>query len=293
MAEEATTTTVSTETTAATTAAATTAAATHWTAGLDAELLGHIQNRGWHDKPAEEVAIEAIRAHREAERHIGAPADQLLRMPKPEDTAGVKAFWQKLGAPDDASKYDFSGVKFSDGSELDQGFVDYTRKLAADNNLPLETARNIAAGFVKFLDQADVAARTESTAALQAEQQALDKEWGANKEMNLFLAKQAATAAGVSAEQFQELLGTPGGAEMLKIFHFFATKMGEDNFVGAPGAGEKGAVTREQAMAQKAELMRDDAWVKSYMAGDVAKNKQMLALNALITGDSGVDYQAA
>ena len=54
----------------------------------------------------------------------------------------------------------------------------------------------------------------------------------------------------------------------------------DDDFFG----GGAGVMTKEQAVAQKKELMADNAWVKSYNEGDAVKGRQMRALNVLITG---------
>jgi len=267
--------------------------AASWLTGLDAELTGVAQTKGWHDKPADVVARDVLKAYREAERFIGAPADKILRLPTEGDAAATKAFWQRLGAPDDPSKYDFSSIKFSDGSELDAGFTDHVRAVAAELNLPVETARRVAEGFVKFLDQAEGSSVTENAAKVQADQAALDASWGANKEQNLFVAKRAAAAAGVSDEEFKALQSTPGGAKMLEMFRFFGSKMGEDKFIDGEGRGPQGAATREQAVAERASLMKDEAWVKRYLAGDTEANRKMMGLNALIVGESGANYSAA
>lgn len=266
--------------------------ASAWTQGLDAELLGHVQTKGWFDKPADAVIRDIVKSQREAEKFIGAPADRVLRLPAENDPDGTKAFWQRLGKPDDPSKYDFSGVKFADGSELEDTFVDHIRKTADELNLPAETAKRVAESFVKFLDQADGSSATEIAARVQAETEALNASWGANKEQNLFVAKRAATAAGVSDEEFKALQSTPGGAKMLEMFRFFGAKMGEDKFIDGQGRGANGAATKEQAVAEKAELMRDEAWVKRYLAGGVEENRKMLGLNALIVGESGANYSA-
>lgn len=267
-------------------------AASAWMTGLDAELVGVAQTKGWHDKPADVAAREAIKSFREAEKYIGVPADRILRLPAEGDAEGAKAFWQRLGAPADASGYTFEGLKFADGSDLDDGFVNHIRSTAAELNLPADKARRVAESFVKFLDQAEGSSTTETAAALQAETEALNKSWGANKEANLFVAKRAAQAAGVSDEEFQALQSTVGGSKMLEMFRFFGSKMGEDKFIDGQGRGPQGAATQEQAVAEKAALMRDQEWVKRYLAGGVEEIRKMTALNVLIVGESGVNYSA-
>src|ERR1700721_4362885 len=75
-----------------------------WHAGkVDAEVLGHMQNHGWHDKSPEEVALAAVKSHREAQKVIGVPPDRVLKIPV---DAGDKAGWdkihQRLGVPKEA-----------------------------------------------------------------------------------------------------------------------------------------------------------------------------------------------
>ena len=77
----------------------------------------------------------------EAQKFVGVPQEQLLRLPKDaSDEAGIKAMWKRLGAPDAPEGYDFSGVKFADGTDLDQAFVDRARAAAAKLNMPKDTA---------------------------------------------------------------------------------------------------------------------------------------------------------
>src|SRR6185369_761088 len=79
----------------------TTAPATPWYQGkVDAETIGHWDNKGWKKDDPIAVAIEASKQARELQRHFGVPADQLLKLPKDTtDEAGWRAVRQRLGAP--------------------------------------------------------------------------------------------------------------------------------------------------------------------------------------------------
>lgn len=263
-------------------AAAQSAAATPWTAGLEADLLGVAQTRGWYDKPADQVAREILKSYREAEKHIGVPPDQILRMPKQGDTEAEAAFWQRLGVPKDATGYDFSGVKFSDGTELDDGFVQTISKVAAEAHIPAEAAKRVVDGLVKYMENADSAGTADTTAQVQQEQAALTKEWGPNLEANRFIAKQAALAAGVTEAEFDALSKTPGGAKMLQVFRFFGSKMGEDKFITSAGGPGNGIMTYSQAVARVNELKADEAFRERYFKGDTAANREMSSLTAII-----------
>lgn len=257
-----------------------------WYAGADAELIGHIQTKGWHEKPANTVALEAIRAHREAEKFIGVPADQVLRLPKDAtDEAGWKALHGRLGVPADAKGYDFTGVKFADGKEPDASFTDWLGQTALALNVPKDAAARMGQELVKYLENNETTLATERAAKLVEEKAALDTNWGANKDANLFIAKQAAAKLGVTPEAIQALEGQIGYAKVMEMFRSIGTKIGEANFIdGGKGPGN-GIMTREQAVARKAELMADQAFSKRYLDGDAAAVREMTAVLTLITSD--------
>lgn len=264
-----------------------------WFNGADPELVGHIQNKGWHEKPANEVALEAIKAHREAEKHIGVPADQIIRAPKDaSDEAGWKALYARLGKPDSPDGYDLSAVKFSDGTDLSEDFSAFARKTAHELNLPKDAGARLASELAKFIDGADTGAKAEAEAKLAAERAELDKEWGTNKEANLFIAKQAAAKLGVSPEAVAALEQAVGYSQVMRMFQKIGTAIGEDKFISQDGSNNKGILTREQAVARKAELQNDTDWAKRYLNGDTAAAREMTALNVIITGDSGQGYAA-
>src|SRR5881394_756652 len=64
----------------------------------------------------------------DAEKLVGVPADQVLRVPKDAaDEKGWNAVWSRLGKPTDAKGYDFSDIKFADGTAPDATFVETMR----------------------------------------------------------------------------------------------------------------------------------------------------------------------
>lgn len=281
---------------AAAAAAATLAAApaAAWFAGADPELVGHIQNKGWHDKPANVAALEAIKAHREAERHIGVPADQILRVPKDAaDEAGWNAVHSRLGKPAAATEYDISAVKFADGTDLSGEIADFVKATAFELNLPKDSAARLASSLTKYLDGASAAEAGETAAQITEQKAILAREWGNNQEANLFIAKQAAAKLGVSPEAVAALEATVGYAETMKLFQKVGTAIGEDKFIASNGGLNSGILTREQATARKAELMADSAWTKRYLDGDAQANRELQSLLVVITGESGNAYERA
>jgi hypothetical protein len=141
-----------------------TGAETPWTTGLDAEVVGVLQTKGWDKLTPAQAAAQAVSSYREAEKFLGAPKDQLLRRPDPADPVAVKAFWQNLGKPADKTGYDFSGVKRANGEAPDAGFVACPR--TSTNSGPPSSAPTWSFGSSNGLE----AARQASWKALPRRQ---------------------------------------------------------------------------------------------------------------------------
>lgn len=249
------------------------------------EMIGFWENRSLHDKDPVTVAIEATKAAQHAQQFVGTPPDQLLRLPKDaSDEAGWSAVWQRLGAPADATGYDFAGVKKADGTDIDPSLADFWRTTAASLKLPKDTATALARQFVARQEAADAAAAAERAAKMQEENAALQKNWGANHAANMLTARQAAAALGVTPDQIAALEGVVGYAKVMNMFQAIGEKIGEDKFVTGSNPQSNGVMTREQAMEQKRVLMADSAWVQKYLAGDAAAFREMTSLNTMIDG---------
>lgn len=268
----------------------------NWFDGADAELVGHIQNKGWHDKPANEVALAAIAAHREAEKFIGVPADRVVHLPKDAaDEAGIKAFRSKIGVPEAADKYTLPELKFADGSAPDVKFTDWFKETAFKAGVPQEAASQLATDFTKFIENADDAGKAATAAKLAEGKAELAKNWGENQVINLEIAKRGAAAVGVSPEAVAAMEATDGYAKTMEAFRQIGVLNGEAKFIGGGNGptGSNGVMTRDQATARKAELMNDTGWVKRYTEGDVAANKELGDLLKIIVGDDTEDSRRA
>jgi hypothetical protein len=124
----------------------------------DAETIGHWDNKGWKKDDPAAIAIEATKAARELQKHFGVPADQLLKLPKDSaDDAGWKAVYSRLGVPSEPKEYDFSGVKFKDGTELEAAFSDTMRAALHSARVPKDKASTVVKAVVDYLDGADAA----------------------------------------------------------------------------------------------------------------------------------------
>ena len=173
-----------------------------WHQGIEPETIGYWQNKGLKLDDPKTLAVEVTKFYREAEKRLGAPADQLLRLPRADaPEAEVKAFWQKIGAPADAKEYDFKDVKFADGSDLDDKFVDAMRDVAGRKFLTKEAAAEVAKTVVRFMDAAQAEEVAANTTALAGEEAKLKQSWGQNYDRNKFTAQEGARLLGFTKEQ--------------------------------------------------------------------------------------------
>lgn len=259
---------------------------TKWYEGQDPTLVGHITNKGWADKPVNEVAVEAIKAHLNAERLIGAPSDQVVRIPKADDEAAQNQFWQKLGFPATGKEgYDFSAIKGPDGAPLKTPTIDQVREIAGALRLPQATALRLAEELTKFETGRLTADQAERTAKLGEQKKALADNWGQNFEANMLVARAAAKAIGIDPEVVGALEGVIGYDKIMEAFRTLGTKLGEDKLIVPPNDPTKGGVmSKDQAKARLEELKRDEAFTKRYLAGGAPEAREMTSLIAIIAG---------
>lgn len=259
-----------------------------WHAGLEADLVGHAQNRGWDKLDPAKAAQEALKAHREAEKMIGIPADRVLKLPADKtNEAEWKSIWQRLGVPVDAKEYDFSTVKNAKGEPIAPALADAIRAEAFAANVPKDAVSRVAAAVVKHLDATQTEAAAVAAGKLAEEKAALNTNWGANRDANMIVARQGAAKLGITPEEVQALESVIGYAKVMETFRKVGAATGEAPFIASGGTKDgSGVMSKEQAVARKTELMGDKEWAKRYLDGGVAEKREMTALNTLIAGPS-------
>lgn len=258
-----------------------------WYDGIDAETIGHWDNKGWKKDDPKALVSEVTKAWKGLEKHFGAPADQILRLPKDQtDEAGWAAVRQRLGAPKEAKEYDFAGIKFGNGSDLDPAFSDNMRAALHKAGVGKDAAPEIVKAVVKWRDDQTTAESNERAARLQTERADLQREWGTNWEFNRLNAMQGAKRAAGSDENAAKLIEAMQSQIGYKATMEFWRKIGagtnEDTFVDTANGGNP--TTRNGAMARLTELKGDQAWAQRFLKGDVAAKREFDSLMALIHG---------
>lgn len=275
---------------AATAAAAAAAAAdankgTPWYGTPDTETLGYIQNRGLDKMTADKAAMEAIKSHREAEKFLGVPQDQLLRIPKDaSDVAGWNTVHAKLGAPADAKEYDFSAVKYKDGTPLSPEETESIRTIAADLKLPKNSAALLAQKLLALGEVSRETSMAKAAGELAQEQDKLNQNWGSNKAAHMVVAENAMRALGVTDEQIENLSKQIGYATTMEMFRNIGARTGEDKFVTNGQGGQSGVMTKDAATYRLGQLQNDSLWFNKFQAGDVLAVKEFNDLTRIKAG---------
>jgi len=252
-----------------------------WFAGVDTETAGYIQNRGLDKGDAKSAFLNASKAHREAERLLGTGVQNLVKLPKDiNDTATRDALWNKIGRPEKAEGYDFAGIE-----GVDEGFTKFASPIFHAHGVTKDAARAITKAFIDEATKAQADAQKANEAQLTVERNALLKDWGGAADANLIVGQEAWKKLGISAEESQAIEKVLGFGKTMRLAHNLGTKIGEDVFVNPDVAngGPPRIINKAQATARKAELMRDKDWANKYLAGSAQENKEMTALNALIS----------
>lgn len=291
MAEEQTTTT----TTETKVDGTTTVAPADWYGKItDQDFRGYFENRGVHVKPLEEALMETAKAHREAQKLIGVPAEQLVRVPKADaPEAELQAYRARLGIPADPKDYDFDTVKKADGTAPDQAIIDRAREMAATLQLPKDKAPELLARLVKADESTATETAAVTTAKLETERAALKANWGDNYAVNEVIAKQAGQAlmeaTGMKPEEIATATKTIeesiGYAKTMELFRQIGLKTGEGRFVQNNNPANHGLMTQDGAVARLNELKADTVFTKRYLDGDAAARREMDALHLMIHGN--------
>jgi hypothetical protein len=249
-----------------------------WHTGLDAEMIGHAQNKGWKLDDPKEAFSAAAKVARDLERHFGAPADRIVKIPatdaKPED---FRAFYERLGAPKEAKDYDLSAVK-------DQSIADTLRATVHEAGLSKTAAAAVATSVAKALESKATTQTTLDAGKLAEEKTKLAASWGDKYNFNHLQAIEGARRLGITPEATKALETQIGYASLMESMRKIGANTREDTFEGggAPNTGD--VVTMEAAVARRSELKADPAWTDRYLKGGVAERREMDRLNQMITG---------
>jgi len=178
----------------------------------------------------------------------------MIRVPGKDASAEDRAkFHKAIGVPEKAEDYKFDiGREPTDADKAIQGNL---AKIAFDNGIPATAMTALSKAVSELAGAAKAEENRVAVAAREANEAALRKEWGADYDANKNLASRAVQAFGeVKAhpevvEFFEKTLvnGQKLGDHpiLMRMFGNIGRRMGEGEFIGAVGAGEKQTLQTE------------------------------------------------
>jgi len=247
----------------------------------DERIVGTWQNNfPQHVNDPAALAIAATNSWLEAQKHLGVPADQIVRVPtKADDAAGWEALHKRLGWPGDPAKYQF---KDGEGKDVDPNLATFLRDTANRLRLSPESASEFGKEVLKFSEAQAANAKTEYETKLAAGKSELATNWGANMAANMEVARAGANALGVDRDMVAALEQTMGYAKVMEMFRVVGSKTTEGKFVGGSKETGSGPMSREAAIAKKNELFADRDWLARHDKGDRTAVNELRQIEAIL-----------
>jgi len=238
-----------------------------WYASADDTTKGFIQNKGW------KSPLEVIDGYRNLEKHVGVPAEKILRLPdEGADKATMDAFYGKLGRPAEAKQYE---IKMPETGG-DPAFAEWAKGVFHEIGLSGKQASALAdkwneygAGLMTKQGEALKASQAEAAGKLKAE-------LGAAFDKSMDVIDNVAKTFSMGEKELAALRTVLGPYETAKFLLKLGEGLGEDKFVSG-GARQTGfdAMTPGQAQARMAQLKADKEWTARYLKNGVQEKAEM------------------
>jgi hypothetical protein len=228
-----------------------------WMPDATPEVAGYIQNKAW-QSPA-----DMFSSYQNLEKFVGAEkAGRAAVIPSDDDVEGWNKFHAKLGRPEQPGGYE---LPVPDGA--DKVFSEKASAWFHEAGLSKKAAQHIAAKWNDHVAQVMQAQVQEEQTKLQAEHQALERDWGAGDAaaVNREMARRAAGHLGLDEQAIDALQKVSGFAKTMKALAKVGEMLGERPAVGL-GGGNSFALTPEAAQAKKQALMADKEFREKAMA---------------------------
>lgn len=246
--------------------------------GLSDEQVGYLQNKGW-DKP--DGAIKVFDAYVEFEKFKGVGEDELLRIPKGDDTEGLGKAYSRLGRPEKAEDYVFNTGDGTDETEIGW-FKEALHEMGASSSKATEFFDKLTervTGLDKASEEAMLQERTENLAELRSR-------WGVKADERMELANRVLRKFNVDDEKLESIRDTLGFAKTIEIFadiggmmHETKVQLGEETDTNFGNTVEQHKANREKL---KQELIADPVRNAMFLQGKGSDVEKMRSINDTI-----------
>lgn len=256
-------------------------------AGFEPSELEYYKSSGFikDDTTPEALAKNIGKSYQEMVKFRGADEKSLVKLPGEKATPEeIKAFHQRLGAPEKPEAYEF---KAPEGVQLHEGMVNNFKGVFHELGLSAKQGADLFGKYVEYEGQL----KAEYAAAQKAQYDdaigVLKSEWGAKYDEQFALAQRGGQALGWSAEMLNAV-GIPT-AELYKGLAKIGAMTGEDNRI--EGAGADG-LTKETATAELERMKNTPEIAMKILNKDPETMKRFKQLSDAAHGTQPIHQQA-
>lgn len=189
----------------------------------------------------------------------------VLAMPGADATPEqMRSFYEKLGAPKEATGYE---LKFGDGVTVDEGMVKFGQSAFHKAGLTPQQAQTVADEWNAFAAEQQAAYLEQDRVANEQALAALSTKWGADLDKNKAAGQRVVQALGLPNELIQRVEGAIGSAAIVELLATIGRKSDEGGFTAGNGGGDPNNpanMTKEQAAARIQQLQGDVEFQKKY-----------------------------
>jgi hypothetical protein len=251
----------------------------------DADLQSWVKVKNWKDVSA------LAQSARHLEKMVGAPSDQVLRMPK--EDAEWRDFYGRIGMPENPDGYEISPV---DGLAMDESFSSWAKKAAHQSGFTKQQMAGFTKAYGEYLKERATTEEADYKLRVTADEKALQDEWRGGYDRKMEAATQAAKQLGFTKEMIDGMEQASGYAATMKFLAGLSERLGEDKFVASSGKQGFGLnLTPADAKEQWNQALMDDSFTKALMDRNHPGHKAALAkksqLMALMHGTGAVTSQ--
>lgn len=264
------------------------APAATWTDGIaDVGVRDFAINKGYNKMDAAAAAPIIAQQYQNLEKLIGAEkAGRTVEIPNWEaDDDSAKAsrqvFNEKMGVPKAPGDYKLQ-LLGKDG-KVNEATSNAFAGMLHKAGVPARSVAGLAKDFTDFRT-AEIAAEKIADQTKYAEQdKALKTEWGSKYDDNMALAKSAAKAFGVTAEQLDAAQNTTDYLTTMKLFTQLASKIGEAQFLDGGKGSNDGKMTPAEAKVEMKKFLGDAENRKGLMDKHHPKHAELMARKAQLS----------
>lgn len=258
--------------------AAAPAPAQPWFSGFEPELKGFIESKGF---PADEKGLAALASgYRNLEKHMGAPADQILRIPKEGDTEGWNKLYERFGRPAKPEEYELPTPEGDSGE-----YAKFIATAMHELGITKKQAQALAAKQNEYGKRLQQKSAEQYQNTIKEQDTALRGEWGQGYDKNIQVARGAFAELGFDTGTVDKLEKAMGFSAVMKLFYNIGSRIGEDKFVSAGGAdGFGNAMSPAAAQARIDAIKGDPVLSQKYLNGDAQLKEEMDRLHRMLAG---------